>query len=212
METLSFLPVSVYEFTCDNEALIERIASMVETTPTRKNMHNEISEEDLFYDAELYEWLNSCIGEAKDKLNIPKDVNLEITSCWSNKAKKLQMHHEHRHPNSFMSGILYLSDGSVSGGKTEFTTYHPWWNNGFDWVFFKGETGEKKTIRQQYVPKKGKLLLFPSWVDHKVTAVTDKSTRYTIAFNTFFSGFIADGSNRNRLELKSKSVADHYET
>ncbi len=168
------------------------------------------SQTDLFYDAELYDWFNSCIEEAKENLHIPKEVNLEITGCWTNKTKKLQQHHRHIHSNSFMSGILYLSE-EHSGGLTEFITDNIWWDN-FKWLRF-GKMPQISTINQKYIPKKGKLLLFPSGLQHGVTAVMDKSSRYTISFNTFFSGTIDDNSySKTRLELKSKSVADHDET
>jgi uncharacterized protein (TIGR02466 family) len=209
MNIINFLPLSVYEFTGD-EALIDRIASTVADLPTKKNVINIISESDLFYDAELHDWFNSCIEEAKENLYIPKEVKLEITSCWANTTKKLQQHHRHTHPNSFMSGILYLSEDH-SGGLTEFMTDNLWWDN-FRWLIFENSPGVR-TINQKYTPQKGKLLLFPSSLMHGVTAVMDKSARYTISFNTFFSGTISDSQKRRiRLELKSKSVADHDET
>jgi uncharacterized protein (TIGR02466 family) len=214
MNIINFLPLPVYEFTCDDK-LIDRIVSTVPNVPFVQNQGNTIngnmvSETDLFYDAELHEWFNSCIEEAKKSLHIPKEVNLEITSCWVNKTKKLQIHHRHAHPNSFMSGTLYLSD-EHSGGISEFITENLWWNN-FKWLSFANSTNAR-TINQKYVPQKGKLLLFPSGVLHGVTAMIDNSTRYSIAFNTFFSGPISDTEKgRTRLELKSKSVADHNET
>jgi hypothetical protein len=114
------------------------------------------------------------------------------------------------HPNSFMSGILYLSEDH-SGGLTEFMTDNLWWNN-FKWLMF-GNNPNARTINQKYAPQKGKLLLFPSELQHGVTAVIDNSTRYTISFNTFFSGPISDTKKgRVRLELKSKSVVDSSET
>jgi uncharacterized protein (TIGR02466 family) len=209
MNIINFLPLSVYEFTCDKE-LLDRMVSTVADVPIEKNLSNTITDTDLFYDAELYDWLNSCIEEAKEDLYIPKEVKLEITSCWANKNKKLQLHHRHLHPNSFMSGILYLSEDH-SGGLTEFMTDNIWWDN-FKWLKFKNGPNPR-TINQMCIPQKGKLLLFPSSLMHGVTAITDNSTRYTISFNTFFSGPINDTkTGRFRLELESKSVADHNET
>ena len=208
MNIINFLPLSVYEFTGDKD-LIDRITSTVADMPIEKNTSNMVSDTDLFYDAELYDWFNSCIEEAKENLYIPKEVKLEITSCWTNKTRKLQIHHRHMHPNSFMSGILYLSEDH-SGGLTEFMTDNLWWNN-FKWLMF-GNSPNARTINQKYIPQKGKLLLFPSELQHGVTAVIDNSTRYTISFNTFFSGPISDTKKgRVRLELKSKSVVDNNE-
>jgi uncharacterized protein (TIGR02466 family) len=209
MNKLDFLPLTVYEFDCD-DALVERIAAAVCEMPFSRNLNNALTDTDLFYDAELYEWFNACIREAKGHLQIPKEVNLDITGCWANRTKKLQQHHRHTHPNSFMSGILYLSD-SHRGGNTEFTTKNTWWNN-FGWLLFNNNATDFP-IRQTYTPKKGKLLLLPSGLEHRVNAVADNSVRYTIAFNTFFSGPICGhGDTLTRLEIKSKSVADENET
>jgi uncharacterized protein (TIGR02466 family) len=210
MNIVNFLPLSVYEFTCD-ESLIDRLVSTFADMPIEKNVSNMVSDTDLFYDAELYDWFNSCIEEAKEDLHIPNEVKLDITSCWVNKTRKLQAHHQHFHPNSFMSGILYLTEDH-SGGLTEFMTDNLWWNN-FKWLMFGGNKSVKRTIKQTYTPQKGKLLLFPSQLIHGVTAVIDNSTRYTISFNTFFSGPISDTKKGSiRLELKSKSVIDSNET
>jgi hypothetical protein len=99
MNIVNFLPLSVYEFTCDKE-LLDRMVSTVADVPIEKNTSNMVSDTDLFYDAELYDWFNSCIEEAKENLYIPKEVKLEITSCWTNKTRKLQAHHRHMHPIS----------------------------------------------------------------------------------------------------------------
>jgi uncharacterized protein (TIGR02466 family) len=209
MNIINFLPLSVYEFTCD-DALLTKLEEQVAEISTKKNSSNMSSETDLFYDQDLYNWLNSCIEEAKENLYIPEEVKLEITSCWVNKTRKLQAHHRHTHPNSFMSGILYLSEDH-SGGLTDFITENIWWKN-FKWLQFC-DSPNARTIQQKYTPKKGKLLLFPSSLQHGVTAVLDNSVRYTISFNTFFSGPICGtGKLLTRLDLKSKSVADHNET
>jgi uncharacterized protein (TIGR02466 family) len=209
MNIINFLPLSVYEFTCD-EILLTKLEEQAAGISTRKNTSNMSSETDLFYDQDLYNWIESCIEEAKENLYIPKEVKLDITSCWINKTRKLQTHHKHMHPNSFMSGILYLSEDH-SGGLTEFITENSWWNN-FKWLSFCNSPNVR-TIHQRYTPKKGKLLLFPSGLEHGVTAVIDNSTRYTISFNTFFSGPICGaGTYSTRLDLKTKSVVDYDET
>lgn len=210
MEIINFLPLSVYEFTCD-AVLVDRILEIVKTLPTVKHPRNSASETDLFYDPELFEWFNSCINEAKENLQIPKDIAIEITGCWSNKSRLMQMHQSHSHANSFMSGLLYLTEDHT-GGNTEWKTDNLWWRD-FKWISFQNAPEDIKVIRQQYVPKKGKLLLFPAQIPHSVTALADNSIRYSLAFNAFFSGPIcATNDGKYRLEIKSKSVAEYHET
>jgi uncharacterized protein (TIGR02466 family) len=106
---------------------------------------------------------------------------LEIMHCWANKYSKDQHFDFHYHPNSFLSGVFYLTSG---GGSTVFrdqrrpqllpnTTHHSRWNYSSFEVY----------------PEAGKLILFPSEVDHKTKPHPDPvNFRYTIAFNIMFKG------------------------
>lgn len=206
MNKLDFLPATFYEFQCDHN-LIEKTLEKAKNLELRSNQYNKRSDTDLFYDEELYQWLDQCIDSAKQDIGINDKVKLVITSCWVNKTTKMQSHHHHNHANSFMSGILYLTDEHTGGG-THFSNKSVWVKD-FEWLRF--EDNPPFINKQTFVPKKGTLLLFPSSVHHSVSVVKDTAVRYTLAFNTFFSGNIDEtDATLTRLSILTKSVRDYY--
>jgi uncharacterized protein (TIGR02466 family) len=206
MKITHILPLPIYEFHCD-ENLTNKVLSDIETSNWIENKNNNRSETDLYSDANLLQWFESCLSEAKNELGLPKKLELDITSCWINKTTKLQTHHQHHHQNSFLSGLFYLSDGHI-GGETEFFTENIWWKN-FAW-FMPRDNQMRRKISHRIIAQKGRLILFPSSLAHSVRALIDNSCRYTISFNTFFSGIVdSEAKNSTRLELKSKSIRDY---
>jgi hypothetical protein len=94
----------------------------------------------------------------------------------------MKSHHGHTHPNSFISGVFYLSHSNPEdGGNTLFYKEQPslWRKN-----IFSHRQGEWFRIR----PEAGKLILFPSMLYHSVEPHNSESPRYSIAFNTFPTG------------------------
>jgi uncharacterized protein (TIGR02466 family) len=122
-----------------------------------------------------------------------RDVNLRVTQSWCNYTTPGQFHHKHEHPNSFVSGVLYIqSDPKVdriyfyrSGYqqlKLPTETFNPY--NSESWWF-------------ESVP--GQLILFPSHLTHMVETTRSADTRISLSFNTFPVGQV--GSNQELTEL-----------
>ena len=127
----------------------------------------------------------------------PKDnIELYITQSWLNYTEKDQYHHQHAHPNSVVSGVLYF-DSDKKNDKILFSSNKGYqqispeidkekfnlWNS--DTWFFPVETGN--------------LFMFPSSTTHQVETKKGNNTRISLAFNTFYKGTI--GSNSNLTEL-----------
>ena len=125
----------------------------------------------------------------------PKNnLELYITQSWLNYTEANQYHHQHQHPNSVISGVLYF-DSDIKNDKILFT--HPivyqqikpdiekfnLWNSS-TW-FFPVETGN--------------LIMFPSSTTHQVETKQGNNTRISLAFNTFYKGTV--GSNSKLTEL-----------
>ena len=140
-----------------------------------------------FLDKHCKEYLDTVIC-AKNNLE------LYITQSWLNYTETNQYHHQHAHPNSAISGVLYF-DSDIKNDKILFS--HPIsyqqmrpetekWNlwNSKTW-FFPVETGN--------------LFMFPSSTIHQVETKQGNNTRISLAFNTFYKGSI--GSNHALTEL-----------
>lgn len=205
MDTIPIPAGYIYKFQA-NETLIDDVLKIVEKQDWENNSQNKVSIDDNFFHEDLFDWLEECIKKtAKLKLLLPEEVKLPITSCWVNKATKMQSHHDHAHPNSFLSGILYLTNNTDS--QTVFHNPESMWLNNFKWASALQNVPVLHEI--SYTPSKGTLLLFPSQLKHKVKVMRNNEVRYTLSFNTFITGnFDSDGSNRTRLNLYAESLRD----
>lgn len=208
MNILSIFQTEFFTFSCD-ELLTDRILELVKKEYYTKNISNTTSSNDLFFDKELFDWFDGCLNEAKQKIGYPSNVSLPITSCWTNKSKKMMAHHTHSHPNSIISGVFYLTDHDCA--PTIFYQENIWTKN-VEKCFFIDKSAFSKNITSKIYPKKSTLILFPSDIEHSVPAVSSNEERYTIAFNTYVSGLVNHGLEKCRLEIKAKSVRDHYES
>lgn len=206
MNLIQAFSLNFYEFSCDDK-LTDRILSIVEKNNWKTNVSNNVSNDDLFFDTELFDWFDSCLETVKDDLGFSQDISLPITSCWANKTNKLQAHHYHHHSNSFISGIFYLT--SHSSSETVFSLPNFYLK---EFASHRFKDKQKSNNIFKILPKKSTLVLFPSYVMHSVLGMSKLETRYTLAFNTYIKGEIDDGESRCRLFLQPKSVRDYYET
>lgn len=203
MDLITPFHLNFYKFTCQ-DALTDRILSQVVNLKFEQNESNHITVIDNFFDEELIFWFEKCINEAKTDIGLNEDIELPITICWANKTSKLQAHHKHAHPNSFLSGIFYLTTHSDTPTTFEYPSY--WFNQ------YLGIRHNAKKHRYEYqiLPTKSTLILFPSHVRHYVMANKNSEVRYTISFNTFLSGKINnDDNSKMKLELSVKTLREY---
>lgn len=206
MEPLPLKDINtLYKFVCSDE-LTDRVLERIKTEQEwLRNARNNISKDDFFFDSELFDWFDECIFKVKEKVGLPKNLDLPITSCWLNKATKLQAHHLHAHQNSVISGVFYLT--THLSGETYFEIPNHWltYNSGFNYV-------NKPLVNFPFkiLPTKSTLILFPATLNHSVLGLTKNEVRYTLSFNTFYSGEVDDGNNRTRLVLKPQTVRDYH--
>jgi uncharacterized protein (TIGR02466 family) len=158
---------------------------------------------------------NSYILETEEMINLKKyiqnsvnnyfidvykpnnEVEIYITQSWLNISDINNQHHPHSHPNSFISGTLYISADrnvdSINFYNSEYSTikivpteYNHY--NSSSWYFNVGS---------------GDLILFPSFLKHSVDVVKEseiRKERISLSFNTFLKGTV--GSNETLSELK----------
>lgn len=145
---------------------------------------------------DIFEFCNNSLNEYFLKIFNPvNDVQIYITQSWLNWTNKNEYHHTHAHPNSIVSGVLYLSADkdfdNITFGRSNYKTIeiYPKSLNDYntDEVDFKVGTGE--------------LLLFPSHLQHRVNATKNNKTRISLAFNSFVKGEMGHIRALNYLEL-----------
>tara|TARA_R100000008_G_C3507953_1_gene127260 strand:+ start:91 stop:699 length:609 start_codon:yes stop_codon:yes gene_type:complete len=104
---------------------------------------------------------------------------LYITQSWTNRNKKGMVHHEHIHPNSIVSGVLFLN-------KEEKFPPIKFSKNVFNSIQLKiNKFNSFNSTNFSVGVKPGKLILFPSSLRHSVPVNICEEERYTLSFNTF---------------------------
>ena len=138
--------------------------------------------------------LTAHVAEFIKRIHAPKyEMFPYITQSWTNYTKEKEYHHSHEHPNSFISGVLYINANNdhdnITFQRKGYQQIKPvpkdWnWYNSESWFF---------TV------KTGMIVLFPSGTTHMVENKGGDNTRISLAFNTWFKGTM--GENQQLTEL-----------
>ena len=129
--------------------------------------------------------------------NTSNDVRLLITQSWLALTRKGQVHHEHSHPNSVASGVLYINLAETDG----INFYR---NRESQWYELERKADNYYNASKYFIRTKvGDIVIFPSNVRHGVSEVTAGLDRISLAFNSFFSGKMGEIENSNALDLKT---------
>ena len=147
--------------------------------------------------ADIKKVLDEYVIEYYTNIMCVKDkVKPYITQSWINYTKPGEYHHRHAHPNSLVSGVLYL-DSNKDKDKIMFYSSDAYkrikpdiatWNlyNSESWWFPVGT---------------GDLVMFPSELQHMVEQKEGKNLRTSLAFNTFIRGDIGNTGELTELKL-----------
>jgi uncharacterized protein (TIGR02466 family) len=120
-------------------------------------------------------------------LNIDSSIHFYITESWVNTMTINGYHDQHRHPNSILSGVMYIT-GSNSPINFIDRDQKPFSN-------FRLKVKEYNLFNSDcyiFDNHPGSLILFPSDLTHFVPENNHDKNRMSLAFNTFFSGNIND--------------------
>jgi len=121
------------------------------------------------------------------------DVKPYITQAWLNYTTENQYHHKHAHPNSFLSGVMYINADPEKDKITFFKEgYKQIKLEPKEWSWYNAETWF-------FTVKPGDIVVFPSSLTHMVEQKAGDNTRISLAFNSFLRGSIGD--NRSLTEL-----------
>ena len=199
-EIKGLFPTPVYIARSDSDLTSKEEIQKIIKEGMVDNDYNLSTKNNYIFDENLKELKQFCEHHiktyAKEVFAPKEELDLYITQSWLNVTKPGEQHHQHCHPNSFISGVFYVSteeDDRITFidqnwllkemMKPEIKDYNLW--NSSNW-FFPSITNE--------------LIIFPSWLNHRVQPNEKATTdRISIAFNTFVRGKI--GINKDLTEL-----------
>jgi len=190
-------PISV-QFSNIERAFTKKELNFFKTyeNKTSKNIGNYSSKNNYILNEitlkTLKKEISNCINNYVNQVMCYENVDVYITQSWLNYTKQNESHHVHEHPNSFLSGVLYLQtceEDKIYFYKKKYQQISPNiknWNNynSSSWWF---------------PVKNGDIILFPSELTHSVDIKKQNNTRISLAFNTFVKGTL--GLNIELTEL-----------
>ena len=126
--------------------------------------------------------------------------DLVLHEMWANVYRREEDLHMHNHPNSFISGVYYMTDDNSEiefyDPKTDIRSiFMPAHHNNFFNTFNFG-----------IKPKKGMFIFFPSWLKHSVVP-QPKGFRVSIAFNIMLEGKIGSRMDKTGTTLRKQENA-----
>lgn len=140
-----------------------------------KNINNILGED-------IVEGIKVAINEYAQHVGLPP---LILINTWVNIQNKGSVLKYHTHPNSEVSGALYINVGEDSG-KLTFRNPNPY-------AHFQKYVANTQfsNISTWIKPNNGDLILFPSWLEHG-SFDNNMDGRICVSFNTVPSGFVRD--------------------
>ena len=180
-----------------NLALNKDEIDFIRNLEQRPNQGNTTSKNNyVFREPEMERlgmFVQNCLDEYMKGTYAPKhDVKPYITQSWANYTKAGQFHHKHAHPNSFISGCLYIA---AKGDKIYF------YRDGYQQIKLPTENWNPYNSESWwYEVNEGDVVLFPSSLTHMVQTV-DGEERISIAFNTFLKGQVGAPDDLTELTL-----------
>ncbi|WP_169819367.1 putative 2OG-Fe(II) oxygenase [Pseudohongiella acticola] len=132
----------------------------------------------------------------KITFNTSNNVSLQITQSWLTRSQKGDAHHTHTHPNSVVSGVLYINLAPTDGINFYRNDDNVWYE------LLRQQDTYYNASRYFVQTGMGDIILFPSNVRHGVSEVTEQVDRVSLSFNTFFSGEIGREEFSNQLNIR----------
>jgi len=147
----------------------------------------------------IKKFLDKACKDYLERIICPKNnIELYITQSWLNYTEENQYHHRHEHPNSIVSGVLYL-DSDKANDMIKFFSH-------IKYQQIKPEIDDEKyniwnSSSWWFPVETGQLVMFPSSTTHQVDNKKGDNTRVSLAFNTFYKGTIGSDSDLTELIL-----------
>ncbi len=133
---------------------------------------------------ESIRWFGNCLVETvthfdnyyrEKHLVLNGKYGVGFVDSWFHIGKKYSVHEVHNHGNCSWCGIFYVDVGDVGSGETVFRNpiTSTFTDCGNSYMF----------TSMKVIPENGKLVLFPSYLDHYQSLYTGDKDRIVIGFN-----------------------------
>ena len=183
------------------EQPIDKELSYLKTISYRKQQQNGNfrSDDSYLLRNEEFKDIKNFLKESMDKFTtnvLNTKQRLVITQCWANRNPKGSQHHEHVHPNSIVSGVMYFQINEKLP-PISFTKDRQ------DGMKLNPEKYNHMNSETFMLPcKPGELILFPSSLRHSVPTNHGEEDRISVSFNTFCIDAIGSEQSLTHLDIR----------
>ena len=143
--------------------------------------------------------IKNFLGESVNKFTtdvLNSKQRLVITQCWANRNPKGSKHHEHVHPNSIISGVMYFQINEKLP-PIQFSKLN---QDGMKLDPIKYNHVNSESFMLPCKP--GELILFPSSLKHSVPINQGDEDRISISFNTFSIDALGSEQSLTHLDIR----------
>ena len=183
------------------EQPIDKELAYLKTISYRKQQQNGNfrSDDSYLLRNEEFKDIKNFLGEAINKFTtnvLNSKQRLVITQCWANRNPKGSRHHEHVHPNSIISGVMYFQINE----KLPPISFTKDRQDGMKLNVEKYNHMNSETFMLPCKP--GELILFPSSLRHSVPTNHGEEDRISVSFNTFCIDAIGSEQSLTHLDIR----------
>lgn len=170
-----------------NDSLLEYIGRERKSSSGGRTRSNALGWQsgNLDFDVPVVaEFANLVLERAREyglalKWSLPSYMQLVMREIWANANVKYAYNNVHNHPNSMLSGVYYVKVEGDCGDLSLFDPRKQAWIMQPDF----SERNFTNAPVQFIPPEAGKLIVFPSWLEHGVNQNLSDADRISLSFN-----------------------------
>lgn len=172
------------EYNIHKDKLIENINNIKVSndSESRSNVNGWQSHKKLFNEnfmSPIMNFISSSVFESLTELNVDESCSFHITQMWANVNYKHSYHKSHQHNGSFLSGVFYLKTPTECGNIYFEDPRNLWCL--LPVRYSKHDMFSRMEV--ECTPKEGCLILFPSYLSHRVGMNHNDDERISVSFN-----------------------------
>lgn len=200
MEAIPLFPIPIFRSSIE---ISEDLKSLV-----KHNEFERMPNESAWYTKNKYLLNSQELTPLKEKivenlnyyvyniLEIQPNVTFKLLTSWAVKMEKGNWGQRHSHPNSILSGVVYINTPPNCGDIAFYKNHSNIFPEALTVEYLQWNSLNSKAWA--YSPSEGDILIFPSHLEHSMNVNTSNSDRYSVAFNFFPTGVFG----HNECELK----------
>jgi uncharacterized protein (TIGR02466 family) len=173
----------------------------LKSLPLRKSENNSISENIFILENNNLSELTKMIDYyIKNYVSNVLEITNEVvrTQSWLAVSKKGQSHHQHEHPNTFISAVFYVD---CKSGDLILKRQNSVIQDGFNFNYGIKQFNPSNCGKWTVPARTGDLVIFPGWVTHYTTENENDEDRIILGVNYFLKGTIGSEKSVDLLNI-----------